>query len=234
MRNKIVWVVLPTYNERENIEKVISKILVLDYSNLHVLVVDDGSPDGTSQVVVEMQKTSSNIHLLTRVQDKGRGAAGIAGYKQAISNGAEYIVEMDADLSHNPKEIPKLLEGLNNYDLVLGSRYISGGADLRPGNRRHLLSALANAWVRAWLGLKFRDCNTGYRCFRRETLKRIIDDLKSDGPEIVQEVLYQAKKNGLKIVESPIIFIDRKDGKSKLTAKKILKVFLYTIKLKIS
>lgn len=232
MSTNSIWVILPTYNEKENILEVIDKTLALDIENIEVLVVDDNSPDKTAELVEERTKNTKRIHLITRKKDRGRGLAGREGYRFALDKGAQYVIEMDADLSHNPDDIKKLILAIKNYDVVVGSRYVTGGTDTRKSVWRHAISSLANWLVRSMLGLKLRDCNSGFRCFRAAALLAIIDDLRARGPEIVQEVLYLLSKRGYRLGEVPISFVDRQKGKSKLTNLKLVKVLLNTIKLR--
>ena len=234
MSNNSVWVILPTYNEKENILEVIDKILALDNKSIEVLVVDDNSPDKTASLVEERAKNTKRIHLITRKKDRGRGLAGREGYRFALNKGAKYIVEMDADLSHDPRDIKKLLAAIEDYGAVVGSRYVRGGSDTRKSAWRHLLSGSANWLVRVLLGLKLRDCNSGFRCFKATALREIVDELQAKGPEIVQEALYLLNKKGFGIGEVPISFVDRQKGKSKLTNLKLVKVLLNTIKLRCS
>ncbi|RJO60646.1 polyprenol monophosphomannose synthase [candidate division WS5 bacterium] len=210
-------VFIPTYNERENIEKLIDEILNLNIDNLEVLIVDDNSPDGTWKIVEDIERKKKSVHLLLRKEEKGRGNAGKSGFKFAVEHKADYIIEMDADFSHHPREIPKLLNEIRDADLILGSRLILGGKDVGRGIVRELITKLSNLYIRLLLGLKVKDCNSGFRCFRREVLEAIdIDKLESKGPTIVQEVLFKSYLKGFKIKEVPITFTERAVGKSKL------------------
>jgi len=210
-------VMIPTYNERENITKLIDEILSLKIENLEIVVVDDNSPDGTWKIVEDIGKKNKGVHLLLRKKEKGRGNAGKSGFKFAVDQKADYIIEMDADFSHNPKEIPKLLHEIRNADVVIGSRLVMGGKDVGRGMVRELITKLSNLYIRLLLGLKVKDCNSGFRCFRREVLEAIdIDKIESKGATIVQEVLFKAHLKGFKIKEVPITFTERAEGKSKL------------------
>jgi len=227
-------VMIPTYNEKENIKKLIDKILRLNVKDLEVLVVDDNSPDGTWNIVENITKTNKKVHLLLRKTQKGRGSAGKDGFKKALELKADYIVEMDADLSHNPKYIPSMLEKIKECDVVLGSRAIKGGTEKGRPFYRTSITKLANIYIRMLLGLNIRDCNSGYRCFRRKVLEKIVDRLYSKDPAIVQEVLFKSHINGFKICEIPIMFEERYQGKSKIKTKAIINAYFNILKLKIN
>ena len=228
------FVMIPTYNEKENIKNLIDKILKLKIKNLHIVVVDDNSPDGTWKIVQDISKKNRNVHLLLRKKDKGRGAAGRDGFIYCLKHSADIVVEMDADFSHDPKYIPSMLEELKNADLVLGSRRIKGGNDVGRGFLRKLVTLLANLYIRLTLGLKVKDCNSGFRCFKREVLEKIDPEkLESKGPSIVQEVLFKAHLKGFRIKEIPIVFINRTKGRSKLGIPQLIAGYFMVLKLKI-
>jgi len=207
-------VMIPTYNEAENIERLIKDIF--GYTpDVDILVVDDNSPDGTGRIVDGLAAVNSRIHILHRRKLRGRGLAGIAGLRYALNWGAEAVVEMDADFSHDPKYLPSLLEGLNEADVVLGSRFVKGGADVGRGFVRHAITVFANWYIRLVLKIGIRDCTSGYRVFKREVLETIdVDSLISRGPAIVQEILYSSILSGFRVKEVPIVFIDRQRGNS--------------------
>ena len=226
-------VMVPTYNEAENIAELIASIKQLKLDGLHILVVDDNSPDGTWRIVEELKKKDKNIHLLRRMTDKGRGSAGIAGFKKALALNADAVVEMDADFSHNPKYIPALLRGLEHADMTLGSRKVSGGKDVDRPLWRKFITFGANLYIQLFLGLKVQDCNSGFRCFKREVLEKInLNTLMAKGPDVVQEVLFKVHLKGFKILEIPISFVERKEGKSKLGMKHLYKGYIMVLKLK--
>ncbi|MFH1052979.1 MAG: polyprenol monophosphomannose synthase [Candidatus Woesearchaeota archaeon] len=224
------FVVVPTYNESENIQNLLNELIQFD---IEIVVVDDNSPDGTSGLVKVMQKKSKKIHLITRTTERGRGSAGIAGFKYALAKGADVAGEMDADYSHNPKYIPNMLERIKECDLVLGSRLVKGGKDIGRPLLRRIITILANLYIQIILGIKARDCNSGYRFFKRNVLETInLDKMVSQGPSIVQEMLYKTHLKGFKICEIPIEFVEREKGKSKLGFKQLYKGYIMVLKLK--
>jgi dolichol-phosphate mannosyltransferase len=220
-------VVIPTYNEKENISNLIKAILALKIKNLEILVVDDNSPDRTADIVKKQK-----AHLLLRKGKRGRGLAGIAGFKKALENKADYIIEMDADFSHDPKYIPIMLKEIKKYDIVLGSRLVKGSKDKERSLSRKIITTLANAYVRTILNIKLKDVNSGYRCFRRKVLESVISDLKASGPDIVQEVLYKSVKKGYKVKEIPIEFKERHKGSSKLGLKQFIRGLIIVFKVR--
>jgi dolichol-phosphate mannosyltransferase len=222
-------VVVPTYNEKENIANLIKEILKV--KDVDVLVVDDNSPDGTWKIVKGM--ADKRVNLLLRTKNRGRGLAGIAGFKYAVENKYDYIIEMDADFSHDPKYIPDFLEKIKECDVVLGSRAVKGGKQVGRPLLRRLITRLANLYIRILLGLKVNDCNSGYRCFKRKVLESInLDTMISRGPSIVQEVLYKVRLKGFKIREIPIVFTEREEGSSKLGPYLLWKGYVMVLKLR--
>ncbi|KXK28479.1 MAG: hypothetical protein UZ01_02658 [Candidatus Brocadia sinica] len=227
------YVMIPTYNERENIGKLIQEIVNLKIQDLHIVVVDDNSPDGTSRVVKNLSKEHPEVELLLRTTERGRGSAGIAGFKYALEHGVDAVIEMDADFSHHPKYIPYMLEAIQNADMVIGSRFISGGKDVNRGVLRKVITLLAGIYVRVLLGLKIHDVSSGYRCFKRKVLEAIeLDSMVSTGPSIVSEVFYRAHLRGFSIKEIPIEFEDRMHGQTKLNYKILVKTLLMVLKFK--
>jgi len=228
-------VVIPTYNEAENIVDLLNDILLLDIPDLIALVVDDNSPDGTGKIVDLLAKENKNIKVVHRFHNRGRGSAGIEGFQSAITEGADYIIEMDADFSHNPKYIPDLLKYARDYDVVIGSRYIKGGKDADRGISRRIITFFARQYIKTLLGVKVKDPTSGFRCFKRKVLEAIdLQNMISTGPSIVSEILYKAKQKGFSMYETPIIFEDRKKGETKLNPKTLLKtlfmVFIFRFK----
>ncbi len=210
-------IVIPTYNEAENIELLIDSVFKI-YPAANIIVVDDNSPDGTAERVLRRQDDYPNLHCLVRKEERGRGFAGVAGFKYALTLNADYIMEMDADFSHDPVYIPAFIEAINSTDVVIGSRFVKGGQDVDRHLFRKLTSILANLYLRVALGVKIRDCTSGYRCFRREVLEKInLERLSSAGPAIIEEILYRCRDFRLK--EIPIKFKKRKSGYSKLSLK---------------
>ena len=228
------YVMIPTYNERENIASLIEKILKLKIKNLHIVVVDDNSPDGTWKVIKQLNKKNKNVHLLLRKKNKGRGAAGKDGFVYCLKNDADIVVEMDADLSHDPKYIPSMIRELKNADLILGSRRLKGSREVGRGLFRRFVTWGANLYITIILGIKVKDCNSGFRCFKGKVLKAIKPEkLESKGPAIIQEVLFKAHLKGFKIKEIPITFVNRTKGKSKLGLKQLAAGYLMVLKLKV-
>ena len=227
-----VFVTLPTYNERDNIAALIEEIRSVQ-SGIYIVVADNDSPDGTWKIVENIARNDSGIFLLRRTENKGRGSAGIDAFRFALDHGADVVIEMDADFSHYPKYIPVFLEEIRQYDLVLGSRFVDGGRDLRNSFIRNGLSTLSALYARTVLGLPVKDCNSGYRCFRRDVLTGVdVASLRSTGPSIVQELLYKAYLKGFSIKEIPIDFSERKAGVSNLNFKRLLRGFLMVLEMK--
>jgi dolichol-phosphate mannosyltransferase len=211
-------VMIPTYNERENIGDLITEILALDVDmDLSVVVADDNSPDGTGKIVEEMSETDSRVHALIRKKRRGRGAGGTDGFKEALKLSPDFIVEMDGDFSHQPKHIPELLKACEDHDLVIGSRFIKGGKDQDRNLVRRIITFFVRSFIRRKFRIPVRDVSSGFRCFRRKVLEEIdLDDLISINPSIVLEILYKAHLLDFTIKEVPIEFIDRTRGKTKL------------------
>lgn len=227
------FVMIPTYNESENIRILIDKILGLKINDLNIVVVDDNSPDGTAGIIKKISKRNKNVHLLLRKKDKGRGYAGRDGFIYCLKHGADAIVEMDADMSHDPKYIPKMIEELKNADLILGSRRVEGAEEIGRSFARRIITYLANLYIKVVLGLKVRDCNSGFRCFKRKVLEKInVEKLESKGPAIVQEVLFKAHLKGFKIKEIPITFVNRTKGRSKLGMPQLIAGYFMVLRLK--
>ena len=227
-------IMIPTYNEKENIENLINSILKLKINNLHIVVADDNSPDGTWKIVQDISKKQKNVHLLLRKKDKGRGAAGRDGFIYCLKHGADIIVEMDADFSHNPKYIPSMIKELKNADLVLGSRRLKDSKEIGRSWFRIFITLAANLYITLMLGINVKDCNSGFRCFKRKVLEGInIEKLQSKGPAIVQEILFKAQLKKFKIKEMPITFINRTKGKSKLGIPQLAAGYFMILKLKL-
>ncbi len=221
-------VIIPTYDEKDNIKKIIHSILELN-PNVDVLVVDDSSPDGTGEIVKSIKQSDSRVKLLEREGKQGLGTAYVAGFKYMLKNGYEIAIQMDADFSHNPKEIKKFRKMIDEYDLIIGSRYIQGVNVINWPMRRLLLSYFANIYTRVITGLPLCDSTGGFKCFRKEVLESIdLDKIKSNGYAFQIEMNYKAWKNGFKLKELPIIFTDRIEGTSKMS-KKIVREAIFMV-----
>ena len=211
-------VIIPTYNERENIRRIIDSVLRQD-GRLEVLIVDDGSPDGTGEIVAELQGIDSRIHLLEREKKMGLGTAYIAGFRWALERDYDYILEMDADFSHDPAHLKQFLSAIETNDLVLGSRYQEGRVTVVNWPiSRLILSYSANLYARAVTGLPVWDATGGFKCFRRSVLEAIdLSHVRSNGYAFQIEMSFRAWKRGFRIAEIPIVFVDRTEGTSKMS-----------------
>jgi dolichol-phosphate mannosyltransferase len=213
-----VWVILPTYNEAENLERLVAAIRDRLPEVSRVLVVDDNSPDGTGEIADRLAAEHPNVEVLHRARKQGLGPAYIAGFGQALAGGAELIVEMDADFSHDPAYLPQLLRAAEDADLVIGSRYVPGGGVTEWGPLRRFISRGGSAYARTALGLDVRDLTGGFKVIRREVLETIdLDAIDSLGYAFQVEVTYRAIRAGFRVVEIPIVFRDRREGSSKMT-----------------
>ena len=231
-------VIIPTYNEKENIEAIITAVMELPIL-FHVLVIDDGSPDGTAAIVKKMMegKYKGCIHLLERQGKQGLGTAYIAGFKWAIEHKADYVFEMDADFSHNPQDLLKLYDAcaVKGADLAIGSRYVTGVNVVNWPMGRVLMSYFASKYVRTVLGVKIHDTTAGFVCYRRRLLETIeLDKIRFKGYAFQIEMKFTAHKCGAKITEVPIIFVNRVLGTSKMSGGIFSEALLGVIRLKIS
>jgi len=217
------WLVLPTYNEAENIEPLVKGALPrLESTELehHVLIVDDGSPDGTGEIADRLAAELPSVEVLHRDRKLGLGRAYIAGFGLALSRGADLVLEMDSDFSHDPADLPRLIASAADADLVLGSRYVAGGGVTEWGPIRRGLSLGGSWYARRILGIPVRDLTGGFKCFRREVLESIdLDAIHADGYGFQIEMTYRAIKAGFSVEEVPILFRERRVGQSKMTAK---------------
>jgi len=212
------WVILPTYNEAENLERVVDAVLERLPETGRVLIVDDNSPDGTGEIADRLAASSDSITVLHRQRKEGLGPAYLAGFQVALDAGAQRIVEMDADFSHDPAYVPKLIAAADDYDLVIGSRYVPGGGVTDWGPMRRLISRGGSTYARLALRLPVRDLTGGFKCFRREVLEAIdLDTIEARGYAFQVETTYRALKAGFRVVEIPIVFRDRTDGTSKMS-----------------
>jgi dolichol-phosphate mannosyltransferase len=227
-------VIIPTYNEKENIGKIIPLVLEQD-PDIEVLVVDDNSPDGTGKIVEEMIATNRRVKLIQRVKKSGLGTAYLAGFQYALENSYDYIFEMDSDFSHDPAYIPYFLSAIREADLVLGSRYIKGVNVVNWPITRLLLSYYANVYARWVTGLPVKDSTGGFKCFKKEVLEKIgLDRIHSNGYAFQIEMSFRAWKKGFKIKEIPIIFVDRREGESKMSKKIVREAIWMVWKLRFS
>ena len=211
--------IIPTYNEIANIKNIITASLAQS-PDLYILVIDDNSPDGTAKAVKELMENEPHINLIERPKKMGLGSAYVQGFKYALKNDYDYILEMDADFSHNPADIPRLLEAARKYDLVIGSRYCQGVNIINWPFRRLLISYFASKYVRIITGVPVKDPTSGFKCFRRRVLEAInLDSILSDGYAFQIEMNFRAWVKGFTIYEIPIIFTERKDGVSKMSSQ---------------
>jgi dolichol-phosphate mannosyltransferase len=226
-------IVVPTYNERENIERLCTELLSLDVA-LDILVVDDNSPDGTGRFVEEFSQGQPRVHVIHRAGKMGLGSAYIEGFNWALTQtDAKYIFEMDADFSHDPSAIPGFLERIGDVDLVIGSRYLDGITVMNWPLRRLVLSVGANIYTRIITGMPLKDATGGFKCFRREVLEALpLDKIKSDGYSFQIEMNFHAWKRKFRIVEIPIVFVDRRDGTSKMSRRIIYEAVFLVWKLR--
>jgi dolichol-phosphate mannosyltransferase len=219
-------VVVPTYNERDNLPLLVASLLRVP--TLRILVVDDASPDGTGAVANELARsTGSRVAVLHRTGARGLGRSYVDGFRHALSSDATAICQMDADFSHDPGDVPRLLEQIADADLVIGSRYVRGGRIENWPRRRRLLSVLGNRYVRAITGLQIRDCTAGFRCWRRQALERLpLEQIHSSGYAFQVEMVWEAASAGCRIAEVPITFVERRHGASKLSSGVIIEATL--------
>lgn len=231
-RLRKIVVMVPTYNEAENIADLVRALRAVDVpGGLEVLVADDDSPDGTWRIVEDLARADKRVHLLRRLKRRGRGSGGIDGFKAALALGADAVVEMDGDFSHRPEHIPALLEALDFYDLVLGSRFVKGGRDADRAVHRRVITFFVRLFIRRRFRIPVKDVSSGFRVFRREVLEALdLDDLRSVGPSVVLETLYKTHLLGFRIGEVPIVFVDRKRGQTKLDGLTLLETLVMALK----
>ena len=221
-------IVLPCYNERDNISHLIGEIASLP-ERFDILLIDDNSPDGTGKLAEDLRSLYPQLHVIHRPGKLGLGTAYLQGFRYALSQGYEYVITMDADCSHQPRYLPALRDLGREADLAIGSRYVQGGGTVGWPLSRKLISGFANRLARTVLGLSTRDCTAGYRCFRRQTLMAVEpESVLSSGYSYLIEMLYRVEKRGLVVRELPIVFVDREKGKSKISRHEIYKS-LYTL-----
>jgi len=227
-----VLVVVPTYNERETIEPLVEQILSLGY---RLLIVDDGSPDGTGAVADQLAaRGAGRLAVLHRAGRRGLGRSYVDGFLRAVAEGADLVCQMDADFSHDPTYLPDLVAAAADADLVIGSRYLHGISVVNWPLRRLILSTAANRYIQLVTGLAVRDCTAGFRCWRRETLARIkLREIASDGYSFQVEMLFEAVRLGFRVVEVPIVFVERRQGASKLSRGVVFESLLMPWRLRL-
>jgi glycosyltransferase involved in cell wall biosynthesis len=228
-------VIVPTYNERENLAKLVARLRSLP-GNVHVLVVDDGSPDGTGAIADAIAASDESVHVLHREGKLGLGTAYRTGFRYGLAQGFQYICTMDADFSHSPESLPALLDkAASGYDLVIGSRYVSGGAVVGSPPMRKFISYAANWLAHMLLGVEARDCTAGFRCYRRQVLETIdLDSIFSSGYSFLVEMAFHCQAAGFRIGEVPITFVNRTEGASKINRREIYKAFYTLLRLRTS
>lgn len=227
-----VTVVTPTYNERDNIGMLAERIFQLGIRDLSLFVVDDNSTDGTKEILLQLSKKYP-VYVLHRERKLGLGTAYIDAFRKVLQGDADIIVQMDADLSHDPSVIPTMLEKIQSYDMVLGSRYVRGGRIENWDRARKLVSKFGNFYARIILGLAYKDLTGGYKCFKRDVLEAIdLGQLSSIGYNFQIETTYEAHKNGFNICEIPITFSERKTGQSKFNIGIIFESFIKVLRLR--
>lgn len=223
-------IIIPTYNEIENLRPLLETTFSY-VPQTEILIVDDNSPDGTGQLADEISQKDPRVHVLHRAGKLGLGTAYIAGFKYAVANGYDAAFEMDADFSHDPRYLPDFLKAIENADLVIGSRYIQGGDTPNWSLLRRIISGSGNIFARFMLGIPVHDCTAGFRCYRREVLANIdLDSVQSQGYAFQVELAYRVLRQGFRIVEIPIIFMDRRVGKSKMSRKIVFEAFNYVLR----
>ena len=231
--NLQVYVIVPTYNESENIESLVTQLLALP-TGVRVVVVDDNSPDGTGAIADRLgAENDGRVEVIHRAGKLGLGTATIAGFKRALERGGDLICTMDADFSHNPRYVPSLVDKIGQgYDLVIGSRYVRGGGTSGCTFDRKLLSWGANAFARAMLGLRAHDATAGFRCYRRQVLEAVnLDAIKASGYSFLIEMLYRVRRQGWRVGEVPIVFENRRLGTSKISQDEVSKAMGTVLRL---
>lgn len=222
-------IIIPTYNEYENLPPLLEAIFSY-VPQTDILIVDDNSPDGTGELADKIALTDKRVHAIHRTGKLGLGTAYVTGFKYALAHDYDAAFEMDADFSHDPQYLPNFLTAIEDADLVIGSRYIPGGATPNWSILRRFISGGGNIFARLVLGMPIRDCTAGYRCYRREVLERIdLETVESQGYGFQVELAYRVMKQGFRIVETPIVFMDRRVGKSKMSRKIVLEAFTYVL-----
>ncbi|MFA5032437.1 MAG: polyprenol monophosphomannose synthase [bacterium] len=230
MKNLII---IPTYNEIENIEKLLATIWSF-VPDINLLIVDDNSPDGTGEYIKQLSNKDSRVHIIQRSGKMGLGSAYKEGFRYAIDKGYDYIFEMDADFSHSPAELPKFIEKMKEYDLVIGSRYATGISVINWPLSRLILSSFANIYARKMTGVPIKDLTAGFKCYSRKVLENLpLNRIKSDGYGFQIETVFWAYRKKFRLYELPIIFMDRAQGTSKMSKKIVWEAFWIVLKLRL-
>jgi dolichol-phosphate mannosyltransferase len=225
-------VIIPTYNERDNLRKLVAELLAQN-NGIDVLIIDDNSPDGTGRLADRLADESARVHVMHRAGKLGLGTAYVAGFEYALAHAYDRVVEMDADFSHRPQDLPALLAAAGNADVVIGSRNVPGGQVLNWSPLRQAISKAGSAFARLVLGLPIRDCTSGFKAFKREALERLdLRALQSNGYAFQVEVNYACTRSGLRIAEVPIVFPDRTSGSSKMSSRIVLEAAWLVIRLR--
>lgn len=226
-------IIIPTYNEVENLPPLLDEVFTYA-PETNVLIVDDHSPDGTGELADKFHEKDSRVNVLHRPGKLGLGTAYIAGFKYAVEHGYDAAFEMDADFSHDPRYLPDFLKAIEHADLVIGSRYVPGGDTPNWSLLRRFISGGGNIFARFMLGIPVHDCTAGYRCYRRRVLESIdLDTIQSQGYAFQIEMAYRTMQQGFKITETPIIFMDRRVGKSKMSRKIVIEGFTYVLRTRL-
>jgi len=227
-------IVVPTYNEKDNLPSLLEALTSFP-PEIHILVVDDGSPDGTGEIAERWSSENPRVHVIRRAGKMGLGSAYVAGFRWALERDYERIFEMDADFSHDPKYVPEMLAACETADLVIGSRYLTGVNVVNWPMSRLLLSWCANKYAKFVSGLPIHDCTAGFKCFRREVLEKIdLDRISASGYGFQIELHYKAWKKGFKLAEVPIVFVDRRAGTSKMSGRIIREALLLVLRLRMA
>ncbi|MDP3997138.1 MAG: polyprenol monophosphomannose synthase [bacterium] len=229
------WVVIPTYNEKMNIEQMIKSLFALNVPNISVLIIDDNSPDRTADIVRRLQTNFPKLQLVVRPKKSGLGRAYIHGFQYAVAKGADSVVQMDADFSHNPHDVPRLLQHLESSDVVIGSRYVNGISIVNWPLRRLLLSIGGNAYAGFITGLPFKDSTGGFRAWRSSALQTIdLPTIRADGYGFQVITIFRSWRRHLRIKEIPIVFTERRAGKSKMSGKIVREAMAIVWKLRLT
>jgi dolichol-phosphate mannosyltransferase len=231
----VICICLPTYNERENLEAMVSALGAVLPEDSRILVIDDNSPDGTGEIADRLAAERGDVQVLHRPRKEGLGPAYLAGFRRALELGADLVLEMDCDFSHDPADVPRLVAAADGADLVLGSRYVPGGGTKNWGLLRRVVSRGGSLYAQALLGLRVRDLTGGFKCYRRAVLETIdLDAIKSKGYAFQIETTYRAIRAGFRVAEVPIVFVDRQVGGSKMSNSIVLEAIWKVPALRLS